>query len=167
VPDTLTEVDTTGHLRAAIAGPPSSGPGAIVWLDRGDEVVVHLDSLQIRMVPPAVFAAIDLESDQTGRGTLIVRFVFGNDQDPAGLFATTDEVVKGHPQLAARWGPIFRDLIWSTLTRLSSDHAAERGLSPLRFSVADGSLRLCQPIDSVAGTHPAGLHRQPRRLLAH
>ena len=48
----------------------------------------------------------------------------------------------GNSLLATRWGPIFRDLIWSALTRLSSDHAAERGLAPLRFSIADGNLKL-------------------------
>ena len=143
VDDTLTEADLTGRLRWAIAGSAAtSDAGVIVWQDRGDEVVVHLSTLQVRLAAPAVFAAVDLESDQTGRGPLIVRFVFGDEQDPAGLFATTDEVVLGHPQLAARWGPIFRDLIWSALTRLSSDHAAERGLAPLRFGIGNGKLDL-------------------------
>jgi hypothetical protein len=140
VGDTLTEADLTVRIRSALTGPNLTQPGeAIIWQDAGDEVLVHLSTLQIRLVPPAAFAAIDLESDQTGRGTLIVRFVFG--KDPAGLFATTDEVVRGHPQLAARWGPIFRDLIWCALTRLSSDHAAERGLAPLQLSITSGNLQ--------------------------
>ena len=142
VGDTLTEADLTVRIRSALTGPNVTQPGeAIIWQDAGDEVVVHLSTLQIRLVPPAAFAAVDLESDQTGRGTLIVRFVFGNDKDPAGLFAATDEVVRGHPQLAARWGPIFRELIWCALTRLSSDHAAERGLAPLQLSVTSGNLQ--------------------------
>jgi len=143
IPDTFTETDLTGRVRGALTTSVAGATtDAIVWQDKGDEVVVHLSTLQIRFAGPAVFAAVDLESDQTGRHTLIVRFVFGDAQDPAGLFATSDEVVHGHSQLAARWGPIFRDLIWSALTRLSSDHAAERGLAPLRFSIADGNLTL-------------------------
>lgn len=142
IPDTLNENDLSVRLRTAIAGAANAATEAIVWQDRGDEVVVHLSTLQVRLVPPAAFAAVDLESDQTGRHSLIVRFVFGDPQDPAGLFATTDEIVRGNSLLAARWGPIFRDLIWSALTRLSSDHAAERGLAPLRFSVGSAGLQL-------------------------
>jgi hypothetical protein len=141
IPDRLTETDLTGRLRGALTtSAAGTTADAIVWHDKGDEVVVHLSTLKLRFAAPAVFAAVDLESDQTGRHTLIVRFVFGDAQDPAGLFATTDEVVRGNSQLAARWGPIFRDLIWSALTRLSSDHAAERGLAPLRLSIASGRL---------------------------
>src|SRR5215831_329468 len=97
IPDTLTETDLTGRLRSALTtSAAGSNSEAIVWQDKGDEVVVHLSTLQIRMAPPAVFAAVDLESDQTGRHSLIVRFVFGDAQDRAGLFATTDEVVRGN-----------------------------------------------------------------------
>jgi hypothetical protein len=143
IPDTLTESDLTARLRSALTSRAAGSTAeAIVWQDRGDEVVVHLSTLQIRLAPPAAFAAVDLESDQTGRHSLVVRFVFGDPQDPAGLFATTDEVVRGNSLLAARWGPIFRDLIWSTLTSLSSNHAAERGLAPLRFSVGSAGLQL-------------------------
>ena len=143
VSDTLSEADLTARVRSAIAGAAAGADHqVIIWQDRGDEVAVHLSTLQVRLAAPAVFAAVDMESDQTGRGTLIVRFVFGNDADPAGLFATSDEQVHGHTGLASRWGPIFRELIWSALTRLSSDHAAERGLAPLSLTIAGGALRL-------------------------
>jgi peptidoglycan hydrolase-like protein with peptidoglycan-binding domain len=143
IPDTLTESDLTARLRSGLTtGVAGSTADAIVWQDRGDDVVVHLSTLQVRLAPPALFAAVELESDQTGRQSVIVRFVFGDPQDPAGLFATTDEVVRGNSLLATRWGPIFRDLIWSALTHLSSDHAAERGLAPLRFSVGGAGLQL-------------------------
>jgi hypothetical protein len=142
VPDSLSEADLTARVQAALTGPAVTGPTeAVIWQDAGDEVIAHLSSLKIRLAPPAAFAAIELESDQTGRGTLIVRFVFGGDKDPAGLFAATDEIVRGHPQLAARWGPTFRDLIWSLLTRLSRDHAAERGLAPLQLSIVSGAMQ--------------------------
>jgi len=82
-----------------------------------------------------------MESDQTGRGSLIVRLVFGNQEDAAGLFATTDEVVRGQPALAARWGSIFRDLVWSALLGLSRDHAVERGQAPLSINIGQGALQ--------------------------
>jgi len=142
IPDTLTESDLTTRLRQELTTTAAGAAEAIVWQDRGDEVVVHLSTLQIRLEAPTVFASIELESDQTGRHALIVRFVFGDPQDPAGLFATSDDVVRGNSMLAARWGPIFRDLLWSALTRLSSSHAAERGLAPLGFSVNRAGLAL-------------------------
>ncbi len=141
VPDTLKAADLAGRVRAAITGPNASGSEAIVWQDHGDEVVVHTSTLQVRLVPPALFAAVDMESDQTGRGSLIVRLVFGNQEDAAGLFATTDEVVRGQPALAARWGSIFRDLVWSALLGLSRDHAVERGQAPLSINIGQGALQ--------------------------
>jgi hypothetical protein len=167
----LTEGDLTARLRAALTtGAAGSAAEAIVWQDRGDEVVVHLSTFQIRLAPPAVFAAVELESDQTGRHSVIVRFVFGGPDDPAGLFATTDEVVRGNSLLAARWGPIFRDLVWSALTRLSTHHAAERGLAPLRLSVdraglqfaASQSVPLPQRIKEMLNPPPPDGPTQPR-----
>jgi len=121
---------------------PASTPSTIVWSSAGDEVVVHLDSLQIRILDGAVVASLDLESDQTGRAPVTVRFALAGQDPAAGLIATTDEVPGGHPVLAARWGTAVQEAVWASWLCLASDHAAQNGFAPHGLSAVHGALRL-------------------------
>src|SRR5690348_16761582 len=56
---------------------PASPPERVVWVDGGDEVLVHLDSVMTQIVGAAVLVSIDLETDQTGRTPLVVAFAIG------------------------------------------------------------------------------------------
>src|SRR4051794_12067866 len=57
IPDTLTQTHLTDRLRAALTTSVAGGTtDVVVWHDKGDEVVVHLSSLQIRLAGSAVFA---------------------------------------------------------------------------------------------------------------
>jgi len=141
-------IDTTPRANTRAALPlGSSHASALVWEDAGDEVLVHLESLHVRLLPQTLVVGIDLESDQTGRGPVIVRFVFGNVDDMAGLIASTDEVVHGNAPLAARWGSVFRDVVWATLIGTVEEHARERGLAPQALIAVDGQLRLRTTLD--------------------
>ncbi len=62
--------------------------------------------------------AVDTESAEFGVAPLIVRFAFGSDGGPTSLIAATDASALGHPQVAARWGDLFRDVIWAAIARL-------------------------------------------------
>jgi hypothetical protein len=121
---------------------PASTPSTIVWSSAGDEVIVHLDSLQVRILDGAVVASMDLESDQTGRAPVTVRFALAGQDPAAGLIATTDEVPGGHPVLAARWGTAVQEAVWASLLGLASDHAAQNGFAPHGLSAVHGALRL-------------------------
>jgi hypothetical protein len=48
----------------------------------------------------------------------VVRFAFGADKGAASLVAATDASALGHPDVAARWGDLFRDVVWAALVRL-------------------------------------------------
>lgn len=136
-------------LRPILAGPAADGSSApvgaasaVVWVDGGHEVVAHLDSLAVRVLDGAVVFSMDLESDQTGRAPVVVRFSVPSGVDDAGLVAATDEVAGGHPALAARWGTAVQDAVWSGLLTLAGEHATASGQAPVGISAVAGSLRL-------------------------
>lgn len=114
---------------------------SILWHDFGDEVLVHIDSLQVRLRPRFIFVSVDLECEQTGRSPLIVTLAMGSTQDGAGLFATSDELPRGNPLLAARWGAVLRQIVWTSLLGLAAQHAGERGKVPLAMHALEGRLR--------------------------
>jgi hypothetical protein len=137
-------------LSARLGGSPADGsaPGttaaaSVIWVDQGDAVLVHLDSVAARFVGQTVLVSIDLESDQTGRTSMVTAFALGADATTgAGLVAVTEEYPRGNALLAARWGAVVRDAAWSALLQLANDHAAERSLAPAGLTLATGQLHL-------------------------
>jgi Collagen triple helix repeat (20 copies) len=150
IPDSLGAASLAGLLNERLAGAPADGSAsgavaakAVIWVDQGDEVLAHLDSVAVRYVGETVLVSIDLESDQTGRSSLIVAFALGADPTlGAGLVAATEEFPRGNPLLAARWGTVVRNAAWNALLQLAADHASERGLAPQGLALAAGQLRL-------------------------
>ena len=136
-------------LRPILAGTPADvstaavgTPSTVIWVDGGHEVVAHLDSLTARVLDGAVIFWMDLESDQTGRAPVLVRFAVPGGTDDAGLVVATDEVAGGHPLLAARWGAAVQDAAWSALLTLAQEHASASGQAPAGISAVAGALRL-------------------------
>ncbi len=151
IPDILGEVDVETLLSTRLAGTPADGsapsggppPTSVIWVDQGDEVLVHLDSVAVRYVGETLLVSMDLETDQTGRTPLIVPFALGdNSAAGATLIAATEEFPRGNALLAARWGAPVRDAAWSALLQLASDHAAERNAAPRGLTLESGQLRL-------------------------
>jgi Collagen triple helix repeat (20 copies) len=150
IPDTVDETTLAGLLSVRLAGTPADGrapsgasPKAVVWVDQGDEVLVHLDSVTVRFVGQTALVSMDLESDQTGRTPMVVAFALGDDASAgATLVAVTEEYPRGNALLAARWGAVVRDAAWSAVLQLAADHAGERSLAPAGLTLAAGQLRL-------------------------
>lgn len=149
-PERYGEQALTAELGIRLAGNPADGtrlpegerPGKVIWVDAGDEVLAHLDSLKIRLLDSLIVASIDLECDQTGRTPLVCVFATGRSTDEAGLLVTTDELPRGNALLAARWGEVVQNAIWSVLTNLLRDHADERRIMPVGLSATTGALQL-------------------------
>ena len=148
--DRADEAGLAAELRGRLIGTPADGSAVgqattakqIIWVDAGDEVLVHLDSIKVRLLTRAIVVSLDLEADQTGRGPLIVTFSLGGARDQEGRVATTDELPHGNPQLAARWGRAVQAALWAALMGLVSDHAAERGKEPGAIYVTPGAIQI-------------------------
>ena len=55
----------------------------------------------------------------------------------------------GHPQVAARWGDLFRDVIWAAFARLAQVSAAGKTPAGLRLSPAGLELTTHDPVPVV------------------
>jgi hypothetical protein len=157
VGDRLTIEAVTAAMRDALCGPANLGEPAVIWSDRGSQLILHVGKLQLRLQDSAVVVAVDTESAEFGVAPLIVRFVFGGAGDPASLVAATDETALGHPGVAARWGQLFRDVIWAAIVRLAASRADAVGLQPAAITVRPDHLHLVAearaPIQELALAH--------------
>ena len=153
IPDHLGETDLTAHLSVRLMGTTANGaplapaaagapPNKVIWVDHGNEVLVHLDSMAVRILDRMVLVSVDLETDQMGRTPLVCSFALSGAGELGGLVATTDEIPRGLGTLASAWGKQLQSAVWSSLMGLANDHAAERNLSPRALSASAGTLSL-------------------------
>ena len=158
IPDRFDESGLASAFSARLGGTPSDGSPsppssqqAVIWVDRGDEVLVHLDSVRTQIRDGLLLVSVDLETDQTGRTPLVTAFALGNATDTAGLVAVTSDLPQGNGILASRWGKTLREALWSGLLGIALDHASERSVAPIGFIASAGGLQL------HAGAAPSAL----------
>ena len=121
---------------------PTNTSFQVVWVDAGDEVLVHLESIAVRIGARNLLISVDLETDQTGRQPLIVSFALSTGSDAAGLVAVTDDLPRGNGILAARWGRILQNALWACLLGIGQDHGASQNGVPRAFTIANGLLNI-------------------------
>ena len=151
VPDQLGEGDLTAHVSTRLMGTSANGvplvadgapPNQVIWIDHGNEVLVHLDSTTVRILDRMLLVSVDLETDQTGRTPLVCSFAVSGVGELGGLVATTDDIPRGSGVLASTWGRQLQSAVWSSLMSLVNDHATERSLTPRALSASAGTLTL-------------------------
>lgn len=151
-------------LRDALTGPAHLGADTVVWNDRGSQLVLYVGKLQVQPLDPALVVAVDTDSAELGPAPLIVRFVFGTPQDVGTLVVATDQTALGHPLIAARWGGLFRDVIWAALVRYVVAHADTKGLVPTALHLADEGLMVrAEPpvsLPDLAREHVRAVHAE-------
>lgn len=133
--------------------PPATPPsGPVVWVEKGDEVLVHLESTQVRLQSGCLLISVDLETDQTGRQPLVMVFSISNGTDGGGLIASTDELPRGNGLLAARWGEALQAAVWASVLRMAQQHALERQKAPRGISITGDKLNFHADVPLVATT---------------
>ena len=163
IPDQLGEGDLTTQISVRLVGTTANGvplatpagtppPNKVIWVDHGNEVLVHLDSTAVRILDRMVLVSVDLETDQTGRTPLVCSFAVSGAGELGGLVATTDDLPRGLGTLASAWGQQLQTAVWSTLMGLVNDHAAERNLTPRSL----GQRRHTEPAAGAALTTASG-----------
>ena len=161
--DTITKA-----FQDALCGPAHLGSAEVIWSDGGAQILLHVGKLQAITQGNVLVVAVDTESAEFGVAPLVVRFVFGSEKDPGFLVAATDETVLGHQQVAARWGELFRDVIWAAFARLAEVSAAGSTPAGLRLR-PDGLELLTQepvPVPQLARDHVQELVRSGLRLAS-
>lgn len=152
IPQRLDEATLAAALGRRLVSPnlvPKGfgSPPPVVWTDGADELLVHLPSLRVVLRDKLIVISLDLESDQTGRSSLLMPFAVGGARDPAGLVAATEELPRGDALLVGRWGRIVQSAVWGALLGVVDDYATRLKKLPLGFTAVDGvlSLRAAKP----------------------
>jgi hypothetical protein len=148
IADQYTAPELAQALSVQLVGTPADGSrapstpvaGPVVWVEKGDEVLVHLESTQVRLQNGCLLVSVDMETDQTGRQPLVMAFSLSNGSDGGGLIATTDQLPRGNGLLAARWGEALQSALWASLLQMSQQHAFEREKAPLGISITADKL---------------------------
>jgi hypothetical protein len=164
IPDRLGEAALTAQIATRLAGTPANGvplaavasstpPSKVIWVDHGNEVLVHLDSAAVQILDRVVLVSVDLETDQTGRTPLVCSFAVGGPGELGGLIAATDDLPRGLGSLASCWGKQLQSAVWSSFIGLANDHAEERNLTPRGLAASSGTLHIAagQALTQVSG----------------
>jgi hypothetical protein len=103
---------------------------SVVWAAHGSEVVLHVDSVAVRLTPGHLEVDLDCETDETGRVTQRVCVALALPAESPN-FAATAGIPRRGDQVATRWGPALQDAVWGTVVRVAGDGAlgvaADRG----------------------------------------
>ena len=147
VQDTIDAAHLQQLLAEHLAGSPADGAEphderahAVVWVDRGDEVIVHLDSVRTKLGNGIVLVGVDLETDQTGRQTLVVPFAASEPKQGGGLAMTVETLPRGHEALARRWGPTLIDAVFSAFQAIIAAHAQSSQTVPRALHIEGNTL---------------------------
>ncbi len=98
--------------------------------------------MRVKIADRLLLISVDLETDQTGRTPLITAFALGDDKDPAGLVAVTDDLPRGNGVLASRWGRILQEGLWASVLGIATDQAQLTRASAIGLSAKAGSLQI-------------------------
>jgi hypothetical protein len=117
---TVATSELAARMREHLRGPGANPPPKVIWQARGQRVLLHLDSLELRAHDGWLLAGLDLQADQTGRQTLQLVFHLGKPGEGDGLTAavTINTTTVGAAQLAASWGDDLQRLLWDGLLDL-------------------------------------------------
>ena len=117
-PVRVTAEELASSVRRELAADEDSSQ-TVVWTDGDAEVVLYPERLRAALRPGLVLLEARLAADQTGAqpAPLTVPFSVGKGIPDAALFAVTEEVPRGDPLLAARWGTLVQDALWLAILR--------------------------------------------------
>jgi len=113
---TIAGEDITGRIgERLVPGAPASKQ--VVWLDNGDRVLIHGESLKTRLTGGWLICDLDLEADPAGKQTVQFVYFLGNGTTGDGLNAgcTVNAPTAGAAQLADRWGTSVQRVIWDAV----------------------------------------------------
>jgi hypothetical protein len=124
------------RIRDRIRGNAAANVTKYVWQGDSQRVLIHGDSLVVRLLESWLVLNLDLQTDQTGRQTLQFVFFLGKPGDGDGVQAacTVNAPTVAGGQLAAAWGAELQRVIWdAVLDTLEAGvyHASTKNPGPI------------------------------------
>jgi hypothetical protein len=109
--------ELNARMGQRLRGKAPASVSAIIWDQKGQRVLLHLDSLQVRAVDGWLLCNLDLQTDPTGRQHLQFVFFIGQDDEGDSLQAagTVNAPTMPATQLADRWGTDLLRVLWDAV----------------------------------------------------
>ena len=113
----LAAADLGKRLQERLRGLSAAAGNTVLWQQNANRVLVHVDSLQSRLLNGWLLCNLDLQSDQTGRQTLQFIFFLGDDSNGNGISAGATINAPSAPaaQLAELWGATVQRVLWDAV----------------------------------------------------
>jgi hypothetical protein len=127
---TQLQSSVTSALSARYAPVGASPPAQVIWFDHDGEVMVNLAATSVSLLDGLVLIALELTSDQTGLGQIVVPLSVGTPTNPVGMLIGTESRPRGLLQLVDRWGQAAIAAAWSALLDVAKTLAQQGGADP-------------------------------------
>lgn len=120
-------------------------PPAVVWRDRGSELLLLPEHLEVGIKPGWLQVRVITETVEFGTAPLGVVFFLGGRDEGGGTHAGTAVADEGPQELAERWGPALQDVVWNAVldvVEAAVARVAEEGapVTLIGFGANDASL---------------------------
>jgi hypothetical protein len=124
--------DTTARLivtaaRMAAGLVRSTRRSVIVWVEGDSELAIDLAGIKSATAGGRIDILLPVRCDQTGPAEVIVTFAVGQEDRPAGMFASTARRPTGPKLIVDTWGDALVAFAWRTLLTLTSQVAGAIG----------------------------------------
>jgi hypothetical protein len=157
VPDRVQAEQLSPLLGLRMAGAAADGSSggienarSVVWVDHGDEAIFHVDSVRAAIAGELLLVALDLETDQTGRQTLVVPLAIGADEK-GGITLACEAAPRGPDLLVRRWGEAALQAVVAAVIELVELHARERAAEPAALHISQGGLQFTAASSTSTG----------------
>jgi len=105
------------RMQDRLRGLNSASPVTVLWIQQNSSILIHIDSLKLRVLTGWVLCSLDLECDATGRQTLQFVFYLGAPGLGDGLRAgsTINAATPQAAQMADVWGAAIQRVLWDAV----------------------------------------------------
>jgi hypothetical protein len=113
----IAAADLAKRLSARLQALSPVAAARVIWQKENQRVLLHIDSLKIRLLEGWLLCDLDVESDPTGRQKLQFVFYLGSLDDASSLQAagTINAVTPQAAQLAGSWGTDLQRVLWDAV----------------------------------------------------
>jgi hypothetical protein len=126
-PDELQKLVMVAVPKAA-GLPPGSAAKSVVWTLAGNELLVLLARVTVRLVGDGIaLVRIPVHCDQVEDAAVTVPIAVGDDKRPAGLLAATEDRPRGPAAVVDVWGEALTAFAWQVLLAVATGVAAGAG----------------------------------------
>ena len=125
-PDELQKLASVAVVSAA-GLPTGTRADQVVWSQGGNELLVLLAKVQVRLSDGIALVLIPASCDEEREALVTVAFAVGDDRRPAGLLAATENRPRGPGAVVDLWGDALTAFAWRVLLLVSTGVAGHVG----------------------------------------